>query len=68
MVIIYKFCKNEIRIQPPGEPQEHHLGEVRQKSSCYKNFIKDKMTGRVDIVWRTTFLQNYSDHYSALIQ
>ena len=29
IVIIYKFCK--ILIQPPGEPREHHLGEVRPK-------------------------------------
>ena len=31
MVNIYKFCKKEILIQPPGEPREHHLGDVRQK-------------------------------------
>ena len=30
---IYKFCK-KIH-QPPGEPQEHHLGEVRPKNSSY---------------------------------
>ena len=29
IVIIYKFCK--VLIQPPGEPREHHLGEVRPK-------------------------------------
>ena len=38
MVIIYKFCKKEILIQPPGEPREHHQGEVRPKSSSYTKF------------------------------
>ena len=28
MVFIYKFCKKEILIQPPGEPRKHKLGEV----------------------------------------
>ena len=27
-------------MQPPGEPREHHLGEVRQKSSSYTKFHK----------------------------
>ena len=31
MVIIYKFYKDEIFIQPPGE---HHLGDVRPKKVC----------------------------------
>ena len=31
MVNIYKFCKKEILIQPPGEPREQHLGDVRPK-------------------------------------
>ena len=25
------FCKKEILIQPPGELQEQHIGEVRTK-------------------------------------
>ena len=29
MVNIYKFCKNVILLQPPGEPREKHLGDVR---------------------------------------
>ena len=28
LVLSYEFNKNEIQIQLPGEPQEHHLGEV----------------------------------------
>ena len=36
MVLIYKFCKQEIQIQSPGEPREHHLGEVRQEMSKSK--------------------------------
>ena len=31
MVNISKFCKKEILIQPPGEPREQHLGDVRPK-------------------------------------
>jgi len=51
MVNIYKFHKKkEILIQPPGEPREQHLGDVRQKKvRATQNFIKDEMTGRVDI-------------------
>ena len=31
---MYKFCKKEFKIQPPGKPRKHHLiGEVRQKKS-----------------------------------
>ena len=40
MVNIYKFCKIEILIQPPGEPREQHLGDVRPKSSSYTKFHK----------------------------
>ena len=59
MVNLNKFCKREILIQLPGEPREQHLGDVRPKkfelhkfSFTTKNFIKDEMTGRVDILWR----------------
>ena len=41
MVNIYKSHKKEILIQPPGEPREQHLGDVRQK----------KTTGRVNLYW-----------------
>ena len=37
MVFIYKLCKENFLIQPPDEPREHHLGEVR----ATQNFIKD---------------------------
>ena len=37
MVFILK-CKKETLIQPPGEPREHHLGEVRPKISSYTKF------------------------------
>ena len=30
IAFIYKFRVKEIQIQPPGEPREHHLCEVRQ--------------------------------------
>ena len=38
--------------EPPGEPWEPHLGEVRPKSSSYTKCHKTKIIGRVDIlVW-----------------
>ena len=40
MVNTCKFCKKEILIQPPGEPREQHLGDVRPKSSSYTKFHK----------------------------
>ena len=41
MVNIHKFHKTEILIQPPGEPREQHLGDVRQKKSLsYTKFHK----------------------------
>ena len=50
IVFIYKFCKTEILNQPPGEPREHHLGDVLPKKFELhtQNFIKYKMTRRVD--------------------
>ena len=30
LVFIYKFCKKEIKLQQPGKPWEHRLGEVPQ--------------------------------------
>ena len=47
MVNIYKFLKKEIFIKPPGEPREQQFD---QKVQASQNFIKDKMTGRVDIL------------------
>ena len=46
-------------IQPPGEPREQHLGDVRpQKFELgTQNFIKDEMTRRVDILGRNFFLK-----------
>ena len=40
-------------IQPPGEHQEQHLGDVRPKKFelATQNIIKDKMTVRVNILW-----------------
>ena len=40
MVNLNKFCKREILIQPPGEPREQPLGDVRPKSSSYTKFHK----------------------------
>ena len=31
MVFIYRFCKKESLIQPPGEPREYPLGKGRQE-------------------------------------
>ena len=50
MVNTFKFCKKEILIQAPGEPQEQHLGDVRPKKfELHKISLKNKMTRRVDI-------------------
>ena len=38
MIFILKLCKKSILIQPPGEPREHHLGEVLPKSLSYEKF------------------------------
>ena len=41
-VNIYKFPKKEILIQPPGEPREQHLGDVRPKKfELHKISIKN---------------------------
>ena len=37
MVLIYKFFKKEIQIQPPVGPQEQHLSEVWYGTSKLKN-------------------------------
>ena len=53
MVNIYKYCKKEILIQPPGEPREQHQGDVRPKKVlATQNFIKNKMTERSDVLTR----------------
>ena len=39
MVNIYKSHKKEILIQPPGEPREQHLGDVRQKKKLLEGSI-----------------------------
>ena len=44
--------QKKVLIQPPGEPREQHLGDVRPNSVwATQNFMKNKMTGRVDILW-----------------
>ena len=40
--IYLQFLLKEILIQTPGEPREHHLGEVRQKSSSYTTLQNDR--------------------------
>ena len=43
-------------IQPPGEPQEQHLGDIRPKQfELHLNVIKTKMTERVDILGSVHF-------------
>ena len=39
LVYIYKFRKKETKIQPPGEPREHRLGEALQGTSKSKFYI-----------------------------
>ena len=52
MVNIYKFCKKDFLIQPPGEPREQHLGDVWNKKLEQHKIVKDRTTGRVNIRWR----------------
>ena len=52
MVFIYKFCLKENLIQPPEELREPYLGEIRPKKFTTQNFVKDKMSGRVDLLMR----------------
>ena len=40
IVIIYKFCKKRNFIQPPGEPKEQHLGEVRSNKFVLQKIHK----------------------------
>ena len=53
MVNIYKFFKKDILIQPPGEPREQHLGDVRPKKfelhkiSWKQNEPKGRYTQRI---------------------
>ena len=42
------FWEEKIEILPPGEPREHHLGEVQKKKFIYTKLHK----GRVDRLWR----------------
>ena len=32
-LIIYKFCKRDFSLQPPGDPREQHPGDARQRTS-----------------------------------
>ena len=36
LLFIYKFCKKQIHLQPPGEPREHCLG-----GSCLQGVYKE---------------------------
>ena len=38
MINIYKFHEKETLIQPPGEPREQNLGDIKQKSLSYTKF------------------------------
>ena len=39
LFIIYKFCKRDFCLQPPGDPREHHPGDARQRTSSSKIFF-----------------------------
>ena len=45
MLSIYKFCRKENLIQPPGEPRWQHLGEFKQSMS--------KRQGQGLVQWKT---------------
>ena len=37
--IIYKFCKKDFSLQPPGDPREQHQGDARQRTSSSNFFF-----------------------------
>ena len=49
LVFIYKFYKKEIQIQPPREPREQHLGEIRQETLKLKFNISNHHNFLVNI-------------------
>ena len=51
------FCKKETLIQPPGEPREHHLGEVRSKKFDIQKLRKQKKT-EGSIIYSGFFLKS----------
>ena len=53
MVNLYKFCKREILIQSTWRTSRTtSMWRSTQKVRATQNFIKDKMTGRVNKLWR----------------
>ena len=38
-MIIYKFCKRDFSLQPPGDPRQQHPGDARQRTSSTKIFF-----------------------------
>ena len=46
---IYFFAFKIIQIQPPGEPLEHHLGEVRQgiSKSTFDIYLTSLITNEI---------------------
>ena len=49
MVNVYKFCKKEILVQPPGEPREQHLGDVRPKKFEWKTSEQERKNVDFDL-------------------
>ena len=46
--IIYKFCKKDFSLQPPGDPREQHQGDARQRtSSSIFFFFVNQYTGDI---------------------
>ena len=39
LMIIYKFCKKDFSLQPPGDPREQHQGDARQRTSSSNFFF-----------------------------
>jgi hypothetical protein len=58
MVNLYKFCKREILIQPPGEPREQHLGDVQPK--------KFKLQTETDLSFRLSMLKNIKNNFDVI--
>ena len=64
MVIIYKLHKKESSIQPPGEPREQHLGDVRQnKVWAIQKIIKRQNDWKSQSIYIGAFLRSTSSDF-----
>ena len=56
--IIYKFCKRDFSLQPPGDPREQHPGDARQRTSSSNFFFLCKTIIQEIHMRENSFLQS----------